>query len=232
MSKTILVTGANRGIGLEMVKQYAELGDNVLACCRDPDKAIELQTLAKNISNIKIYKLDVNDLSNIDQLATQLSDAPIDILINNAGVGGMDASFGKVEYDDFLSTLKVNTIAPVMIAQALLKQVLKGNDKIIVNISSVLGSIELHQDNSWGHLTYRVSKSALNSATRAMANKLNESKVIVLAMHPGWVQTDMGGKDAHITPEQSVEGIKNFLKSVSLENSGNFFSYEGESLPW
>lgn len=229
---TILVTGANRGIGLELVKQYAASGCKVLACCRDPEKASELNQLQKNHADISIHQIDVSDEASIRHLADQLKQTPIDILYNNAGVAGGDQQFGSIEYKTLLNTLQVNTVGPVMLAQALIDQVNLGKCKKIVNISSTMGSIELNSGDGWGWLSYRVSKSALNSATRCMANQLKGRQIIVVAMHPGWVQTDMGGAGADISVEKSVSGIKNVISKISLNDSGNFLTYNGKSLPW
>lgn len=232
MTKTILVTGANRGIGLEIVRQYAESGCTVLACCRSPDSATELQNLAKSNSYISIHQLDVCDETQIIKLAEKLNDISIDILFNNAGVAGSGVAFGEVKFNDLIDTFKTDAAAPVMVAQAFIPHVAKSQKKLIVNMSSLLGSIELNTDNSWGWFSYRVSKSALNSATRCMANQLNEMGITVVAMHPGWVLTDMGGNDAEITVEISVSGIRRVLEKVTLTDSGDFLGFDGSRLPW
>ena len=232
MLKTVLVTGANRGIGLELVKQYAQSGCTVLACCRDPHHALELQRLSEAYSSIFIYLLDVSNEDHIKQLATQLKNKTIDILFNNAGIAGEDHPVGSITYTDLISTLKINTIGPILLAQALEEQIVRSENKIIVNMSSVLASIELNQDDSWCWLPYRISKSALNSATRSLANQLKSKGVIVIALNPGWVKTDMGGENADITAEESVSGMMSILETMSLEDSGKFHSYDGRQLPW
>lgn len=232
MSKTILVTGANRGIGLELVRQYAIAGCNVLACCRDPGSASELQKTQQTNKNISIYQLDVTNENHIKEIAKKLKNFPIDILFNNAGVAGKDNLFGSISYEDLISTFKVNTVAPVMIAQALINQINQGKNKLIVNTSSTLASIELNDGSDWAWVSYRISKSALNAATKSLANLLKPKKITVIALDPGWVQTDMGGKDADLTPEESVKGIRKVVENISLEDSGKFIRYNGQSVPW
>jgi len=232
MSKTILVTGANRGIGLELVKQYAKSGCNILACCRDPDHAAELKLLMQTYKIISLYQLDVSNENSVKQLAEELKNTTIDILFNNAGIAGKDDALGSVTSEDLISTLKVNTIGPILIAQALHQQVSQSQNKIIVNTSSTLGSIELNKGDDWFWLSYRVSKSALNSATKCLSNKLKSKGIIVISLDPGWVKTDMGGHDADLTPEESVNGIINVLEKISKDDSGSFIRYNRQRLPW
>ena len=232
MSKTILVTGANRGIGLELVKQYAKLNCTVLACCRDPNHALELQSLKQDHKSIRIYQLDVSNEDDIKQISEQLKNEKIDILFNNAGISGQDNPFGEITYTDLISTFKVNTIGPVLLMQALHKQVINSKNKIIVNTSSALGSIEFNQDASWFWLSYRISKSGLNAATRSIANQLKSKGVIVIALDPGWVKTDMGGKNATLTTQECVTEIRNTLENISLSDSGSFIRYDGKHVSW
>ena len=130
------------------------------------------------------------------------------------------------------ATLKVNTIAPILLAQALFNNVATSQQKVIVNTSSMLGSLELNQVGDWFWLAYRVSKSALNAATRCLANQFHSKNIIVIALDPGWVKTDMGGKDAELEPEESIKGIINVVANLKLTDSGNFFKYNGSHLPW
>jgi NAD(P)-dependent dehydrogenase (short-subunit alcohol dehydrogenase family) len=232
MSKTILVTGANRGIGLELVKQYAELECTVLACCRDPNHALELQHLKQDHKSVRIYQLDVSKEDDINRIAEQLKNEKIDILFNNAGIAGQDNPFGEISYSDLITTFKVNTIGPTLLIQALHKQVTHSETKIIVNTSSALGSIELNQDASWFWLSYRISKSGLNAATRSLANQLKSKGVIVIALDPGWVQTDMGGKNAMLTTQECVTNIRHTLENISLNDSGSFIKYDGKQVSW
>lgn len=232
MTNTILVTGANRGIGLELVKQYAKTGCIVLACCRYPDSAAALQDLSHTYQSIHIYQLDISDDHQIKQLASQLKNTTIDILFNNAGIAGQDNAFGDITQDDLMETFKVNTVGPVLLTQALINQVERGKRKLIVNTSSQLGSIELNQDVSWFWFSYRLSKSALNAATRTLANQLKSKGIIVISMDPGWVKTDMGGKNAPTTTEECVKGIMSALEGVSLSDTGMFVGRDGLYVPW
>jgi NAD(P)-dependent dehydrogenase (short-subunit alcohol dehydrogenase family) len=228
--KTILITGANRGIGLELARQYSEAGWQVVACCRNPDKASELQKI--HSKNIEILPLDLHKRESIQELSSHLKNTAIDIMINNAGMVGNQLTFGDIDYETFSETLKVNTIAPVLVAQSLISQITKGHKKIIVNISSYLASIELNTEDDWAFPIYRISKSALNSATKCMANNLKEKNITVISMDPGWVKTDMGGEDADLTPAESVSGIRNILEGINLSHTGEFFRYDGTKLPW
>lgn len=226
--KTVLITGANRGIGLEFVKQYNRDRWCVLACCRNPEYAIELQKIKGR--NIEIIQLDVNELDNISQLGVQCTDRPIDLLINNAGIAGTDNDFMTISHEMILTTLHTNTIAPILITQALINSLELGHKKTIVNISSYYGSIEFYDDTDY--MAYQISKTALNSATKNMANSLKAKKIIAISIDPGWVKTDMGGKAAILMPDESVSGMRNIFDKLSLSDSGKFFRYDGNLLPW
>ena len=165
---TVLITGANRGIGLEFVKQYNKDGWCVLACCRNPEYAIELEKIKGG--NIEIIQLDVNDFDNISQLGVQYRERPIDLLINNAGISSTDDDFKTISHEMILTTLRTNTLAPILIAQALINSVALGHRKIIINISSYYGSIGFYDNTDY--MAYQISKTALNSATKNMAKSL------------------------------------------------------------
>lgn len=226
--KTVLITGSNRGIGLEFVKQYNKVGWNVLACCRNPELATELKKIKNN--NIEIIKLDLNVIDEIMKLCDQFTGRSIDILINNAGISGTEESFNTVSPETLLTTFHVNTLAPTLIAQGLINSLEIGLSKIIVNISSYYGSIQHY--NRTDYTAYQISKTALNSATKNMANSLRSKNIIAISMDPGWVKTDMGGVHADITPYQSVSGMRSVLEKLSLNDSGKFFRYDGSFLPW
>jgi len=228
--KTILITGANRGLGFELAKQYHSAGWRVIACCRDPEYAEKLRYLSNNTDTLLIIKLDIFKIEEIKNLTTKLANETIDILINNAGVYSDDLSLDDIDPETWLETFKINTIAPVMIAQALISQIARGQDKIIVNISSSMASIDMNR--SGDHCIYRTTKAALNAATRCMAMEYKNKSIAVLALDPGWVQTDMGGSGAQITPEKSVNSIRSILELLTLESSGEFISYDGKRLSW
>lgn len=228
--KSVLITGANRGIGLELTRQYAAEKWQVIACCRKPEQAIELQNVAQE-AYVQIVALDVTDKSQIDSLSQQLGRHKIDIIINNAGIyGPQDISLNNIDDNAWLETFKTNVIAPMAISAALVDNVATSQLKIIAAVSSILGSIENNIDG--GRYIYRSSKTALNSAFKALAIDLKKQGISVILLHPGWVKTDMGGRNAPIEPTESAKQIKKLLDSVTLKQSGMFLSYDGSKIPW
>ncbi|MEM9408818.1 MAG: SDR family oxidoreductase [Acidobacteriota bacterium] len=228
---TILITGSNRGLGLEFVRQYAADGWQVHAACRSPEDAGELQRAATNSSSIAVHGLDVAHEPQIRALADQLRDEPIDVLINNAGVfASAGNSFGQVDKAAWLQALEINTIAPLLMAEAFLPHVERGELKTIVNVSSKVGSLD---DNTRGGLyAYRSSKSAVNQVTKSLALDLEHQGIKAVALHPGWVRTDMGGPHALIDAPESVTGMRRVIASLSAEQSGAFLNYDGTTIPW
>lgn len=235
----VLVTGSNRGIGLEMVRQLAPRARHVIATCRRPDAADALHALAeKHPETIDIRTLDVSDPEEIDRLRSDVAASydALHLLLNNAGVngGGTSDTFDSVDMETLVHTFRVNAAGPHLMAKAfapLLKAGAKEGESVIVNITSQLGSIE----NTKGRATwqsYRASKAALNMLSRLQANHFEGSGVIAVAVHPGWVQTDMGGSNAAITPETSVRGILNVARSASPGDAGRFLTHDGNTLPW
>jgi NAD(P)-dependent dehydrogenase (short-subunit alcohol dehydrogenase family) len=224
---TVLVTGANRGIGLEFVRQYAAEGWRVHAACRDPDKATELKSIT---GDVRVHRLDVVDEEQIDVLAKSLAGEPIDILINNAGVRGLGDSFGSTEVGGWIDTLRVNTIAPVRVSERLIANLERGQRKLIVNITSRLGSIA--ENNSGASYAYRSSKAALNMAAKCMSIELKDRGITVVVFHPGWVQTDMGGGQAPVSAPDSVSGMRTKIAKLTTADSGHFFNYTGQPIPW
>lgn len=227
---TVLITGANRGLGLEFVRQYLAKGWHVLAACRSPQTASDLVELSAN-GDLKLLKLDVTSEQDINQLGQQLQGQAIDHLILNAGVLGEDcATLGEMTQAKWLEVLNVNTVAPALLIQVLRNNVAASEHKTIVGISSRVGSIG---DNGSGNMySYRTSKAALNQILVSAARNLAEQGVKTLAVHPGWVQTDMGGKEATYTAEESVAGIINVTESLTIEQSGSFRVFDGSSVEW
>lgn len=221
---TVLITGASRGIGLGLAGHYAAAGWRVLACCRNPD-AVDAPDGAE------LLALDVADDASIAALAGRLEGQPIDLLINNAGVyGPRDAVVGNVKPEDWLAVLRVNTVAPMMVTQALLPNIRAGERKAIAIISSKVGSIA---DNSSGNsYIYRSSKTAVNQVAKSLSIDLGGEDITVVTLHPGWVQTDMGGPNALISTETSVEGLTALLDRLTPDDSGKFFNYDGTEIPW
>ncbi len=232
MQSTILITGANRGIGLELVKQCARANWRVLACCRDPASASELKTLVKETNDrISVYRLDVANSEQRQSLASELDDMPIDILINNAGIYGQrGATFGNTNEDAWLDTFAINTIAPLKLSELLVDNVARSCRKIIASISSQMGSIA--DNGSGGHYVYRSSKAALNAVMKSMAIDLRPRGITAVILHPGWVKTDMGGPNAQISVEQSVSGMLSILERLTPDDAGRFFDVNGGIIPW
>lgn len=215
-----------------MVKMCLSRGWKVYATCRSPKRAEELQAVAaESADRVSIHHLDVSDLGQIQALSFELSSVPIDILINNAGrYGSMKHQFGNVDAIDWLDTFKVNTIAPYKVAEAFIHNIERGEKKIIVNVSSKMGSIS--DNSSGGSYIYRSSKTALNAVLKSMAIDLKEKDVICINVHPGWVKTEMGGPNAEISTETSVKNIFSIIDKLQLSDSGNFYDIDGSVLPW
>lgn len=229
---SVLVTGANRGLGLEFCRQYAEAGWRVVATCRRPENAQALQDLAKHHTNLEIHALDVADHAGIDRLAGALQGQAIDVLLNNAGIYGDNErnDFGQIDYGLWEQVLRVNTLGPVKMAEAFLPHVQRSQRKLIVAVTSLMGSMA---DNSSGHsLMYRSGKAALNAAVRSLALDLRPRGIGLLLVHPGWVKTDMGGGAAPLLPETSVRGMRQLVDRFDLERSGDFVNYLGKPMPW
>lgn len=224
-TRTVLITGANRGLGLEFARQFNAAGWHVIATARKPDQASELKAY-----QVRVTQLDVADPDSIAALAASLDGQPIDMLINNAGIFPRANTIEEVGLDDYRRTLAVNTLGPLLVTRALLPNLRLGSKKTVVNISSRLGSIDLNDSGRF--YGYRESKAALNMFTRTLANELRAERFICAAIHPGWVQTDMGGKEANLTPEESVRGMRSVIDKLVPEDSGTYWSYSGEQVPW
>ena len=225
----VLITGANRGLGMEFTQQYAADGWNVLACCRHPQSALDLQALAKVNTNITIQPLDVADFAQIDALALQLKDERIDVLINNAGVYPA-SSFGDTNYEAWAEGFKVNSMAPLKMAEAFVQHLTRSQLKKIATLSSKMGSLD---DNTSGEsYSYRSSKTAVNMVIKSLSIDLKPYGISVVTLHPGWVQTDMGGSNALISAHTSVSGLRKVIESLSLESTGKFIAYDGKAIPW
>jgi NAD(P)-dependent dehydrogenase (short-subunit alcohol dehydrogenase family) len=229
---TVLITGANRGLGLEFCRQYADAGWNVIACCRNPIQGSELNALSHRYASIQIEALNVAHFDQIDSVSQKLSDSSIDMLINNAGVydDKKGHGFGQLDYQDWQHSLLINTQAPMKMAEAFMPQIQRGSKKLIVNISSLMGSIS--DNGSGGSILYRTSKAALNAAMKSLSIDLRNQGVGVLILHPGWVQTDMGGANALIDSKASVGGMCAVIDNFTLVQSGAFIKYDGKPMPW
>ena len=228
--QTVLITGANRGIGLELSRQFAADGWNVLACCRNPAEAILLRDLSEQFSSLEIHPLEVTDYDQMATLAEQLSHRSIDILLSNAGIYGPRVGFGDVDASAWRQVLEVNTIAPMMLVQAFVEQVAASQQKLVAVISSKVGSIA--DNGSGGSYLYRSSKTAVNQVVKSLSIDLAGRGISVISLHPGWVKTDMGGANAEISTEESVSGLKDILQSAASPQSGQFIEFNGEQIPW
>ena len=227
----ILITGSNRGIGLELVTQYAEANWRVFACCRSPEESTALQVLANSNDNISIHLLDVTEPQQILDLAHKLKDIPIDILFNNAGIyGPYDANFGNTNQQQWLECFNINTISPMKVTEAFVTHVANSQLKTIATMSSKMGSMA--DNGSGGSYLYRSSKAALNAVMTSAAIDLKPRDIKVAIMHPGWVKTDMGGPNAEISTSECVQQLKKILSELTLEKSGSFFEIDGSIIPW
>jgi len=229
---TMLVTGSNRGIGLEWVRQYASAGWRVLATCRRPAEAHALQGLAAGSDRIRIEPLDVTSNQDIAGLHGALRDEPIDVLVNNAGVYLEKGTpeLGGIRYDDWLRTLEVNTLGQVRMTEAFADNIAASDRKLVIVTTSHMGSIA--DIEAPGSYYYRSSKAALNAAARGLSAALAPRGVGVLILHPGAVRTRMGGSESRLSPEESVRAMARVVEDFRLQDSGRFFNYDGSELPW
>ena len=228
----VLITGASRGIGLEMVRYGMDKGWDVLACCRNPQQAEKLLSMAQ-LSNgrVSVYLADMSELATLQALAYELRHEAIDMLINNAGVYGSDKnSFGKVDALDWVETFKVNTIAPMKMSELFVEQLALGQLKTIACLSSKMGSME--DNTSGGSYIYRSSKAALNAVVKSLSHDLADKGLKCVALHPGWVKTDMGGSNAEISTKESVAQMFDTLLNLKAEDSGRFIDIDGTDIPW
>lgn len=231
---SVLITGANRGIGLGLTKAYLKKGWDVIATCRDPDNAPELKALS---GKIHFHPLDVTNHKAIDALAGEIEGQPIDVLINNAGVlgsdgfekGGVGQTLGDMDYDGLRRTLEVNTIAPLKVSEALLPNLELGDQKKLIAITSRMGSIGTMDG---GFISYRTSKAALNAIMRNLSIGLQEKGIAVAVLHPGWVKTDMGSDAAPTEIAESVQGLIEQIDQLHLEHTGCCKDHTGETIPW
>lgn len=228
----VLITGANRGIGLEMVRYAMQQGWRVFACCRDPHNADNLFNIAR-LSNgrISVHIADMLELATVQALSYELRHESIDILINNAGIYGSDKNtFGAVDVDSWLQTFQVNSIAPLKMVEAFSEQLMMGQRKLVACMSSKMGSMS---DNGYGNsYIYRSSKAALNAVVKSLSIDLKEKGVISVALHPGWVKTEMGGPNAEISTAECVTQIFTNLSTLTINDSGRFIDIDGTDIPW
>jgi NAD(P)-dependent dehydrogenase (short-subunit alcohol dehydrogenase family) len=220
---TILITGANRGLGLEFARQYAADGWRVLATVRNP-----LSGKAASDAGAEIYVADIADAPSLARLKEALKDVAFDIVLNNAGIYGERQKFGSVDEAEFMRVMRVNALAPLKVAEAFADQM--AGRKLIASVSSLMGSIA--DNSSGGFHAYRASKAALNMVMKGLSVDLRERGITTIALSPGWVRTDMGGPQAPLEPAEAIAGLRRVLEKVSLADSGKFFHFDGSELPW
>lgn len=228
MSATVLITGAGRGIGLALAREYLEAGWRVYACARSPEKAPALNALAAAAQGrLSVHPLDVTDARHIAVLAG----TPLDVLINNAGVyGGQRQGFGETDEQAWLDCLRTNLIAPMKMMEALVEQVAASERRIMACLSSKMGSMA--ENRSGGAYLYCSSKAALNAVVASAAIGLAPRGIIAVALHPGWVRTDMGGPEAPLDPQQSAGRLRRLLERIGPADSGRLLDIDGRIIPW
>lgn len=229
--KHVVITGANRGIGLTFVEHYLADGWRVSACCRDPSNAPELCQMMSRFNQLQVIELDVTSADSIATLNQKLGTVPIDLLIHNAGYyGPKGVRFGDTDVKQWRTVLEVNTIAPLVLTEALYENLKRSSGAALVFISSKVGSMS--DNSSGGGYYYRSSKAALNSIVKSLSIDLRPDGIRCVALHPGWVKTDMGGPNALIDTDTSVRGMMAVIKELTFEQSGHFYDYQGSSIDW
>ncbi len=229
---TLFLTGANRGIGLELTRAYLEDGWRVLATCREPGKAQDLNKLVREFPDqARVFPLSVTDWPGIKELAGVLDGEAIDLLINNAGIRRMDAyHLGSVDPEAFIRSVEVNALGALKVSEAFRPHLGRGESPLLVMMSSSLGSITKNRQGA--DYAYRASKAAMNAVMRSLAMDLREAGIAVISMHPGWVRTDMGGAGAPLSSRESARAIQGVLGSVTLEDTGRFLRFDGNEDPF
>lgn len=226
----IVVTGASRGIGLELVRQYLGRGDAVVAACRSPDGATALHALGREYGDrLRVLACDVGDDDSVAAFAAALEGTAVDLLINNAGVGdwaGLDA----VNTADALRVYNINALGPLRVTRALRPNLRAGIGRKVAHVTSGMGSIG--DNSSGGAYAYRMSKAALNMASKSLAIDLADDGIVSVVINPGWVQTDMGGAGAPLTVQDSAEGMMARFDELTLAHTGAFLNWRGGEYAW
>ena len=227
-----LITGANRGLGIEFARQYLADGWQVYAACRDPNSASELRRLADESGHkLRILALDVTELASVKAAAAELDGKAIDLLLNNAGVMGVRGqTIGNLDYEAWAKVLDANTMGPMRVSAVFVDHVARSERKLIVTLTSGMGS--LADNTSGGSIAYRSSKAAVNMVMRSLAIDLAPRGITCVVVNPGWVQTDMGGAHATLTPAESVTALRRLIETLGTAQSGKFFNYDGREYAW
>lgn len=230
---SVMVTGSNRGLGIEWVRQYAEEGFRVFATCRHPAEAEELKALAKKHRTVTLHRLDVTKQDDVSALAREFLNESIDILINNAGVyleKYDDVSLDTIRFDDWELTFRVNTFGCLRVTRTFQQMVARSERRLVVAISTHMGSIT--EIETPGACYYRSSKAALNVAMKGLSLELKPSGIGVLILHPGWNNTRMGGPDGPYRPVDTVSGMRDIIERFDLHDTGRFLRFDGTEIPW
>lgn len=225
---TVVIAGASRGIGLSLVKAYAGDGDTVFALCRDPASAEKLASFARGKDNVRLVAMDMADGASIDSAAAEIASAPVDLLINVAGIFRKESGPEDRNFDGWRESFEVMTIGPFRMTQALLPNLEQAKGKVI-SLTSQIGA------STWpvgAMYSYGAAKAALNRVMKSLSIDLKPRGIAVAVVHPGYVQTDMGGSGADITPEESADGIRRVARMLSLETTGSFVKWNGKPHPW
>jgi len=232
---TVLITGANRGLGMEFARQYTADGWDVIATSRNSDKSAELQQLRKKNKKVSLQALDVTSAKSVEALARALGGQAIDLLVLNLAIYTRNGNkIGEIDFKGWHEAFETNVLGAVRVAQALLENVAASKRKAIAAISTGMGSMQTLQSTIrfGAAYQYRMSKAALNMAMSILAKELEPRGISVVIFDPGWVKTDMGGPDAALTPEQSIGGMRKVLAGNSMDLTGEFVGYDGAARPW
>ena len=227
----VVITGANRGIGLELARAYAQAGDRVFAFCRSPGDAANLDDLTRaSGGKLTVHAMDVADGASVSAAAAVVGDAPVDILINNAGVsGGRATSLEGVDFEDWVETLNVMIVGPFRVVRAFLPNLAAAAGARVMTVSSQMGA------STWpmgGAYPYVSAKAGVNRAMKSLALDLKARDIVVSVIHPGWVRTDMGGASADLSPEESAAGIHKVIADLTMADTGKFYKWNGDIHPW
>lgn len=232
MTHTAVITGTNRGIGLELARQYAAEGWRVYAACRRPETAESLNRLAADSGGrVSVHPLDVTNAAQVRGLAAVIADDPVDLLLNNAGSYGPDAvRFGNTDETGWIENFRTNVIGPMKMMEALADNVAASRLRLIASLSSKMGSMA--DNGSGGAYIYRSGKAALNAVMKSAAIDLAPRGITAVVLHPGWVRTDMGGPHGEIDAQTSARRMRELLSRVGPEDAGSFFDIDGSIIPW
>jgi NAD(P)-dependent dehydrogenase (short-subunit alcohol dehydrogenase family) len=228
---TVLITGANRGIGLEMVRIYAGQGDRVIACCRNPEGADELNRLAGE-GDVRVQKVSVGEAESVAAMAADLEGRVIDVVINNAGMNGPayeNQTVSNMDFEGWAEAFNINTMAPVRVMQVLDDNLKLADNPKVVTITSQMGALDLDMTVAYAYCT---SKAALNKFMRMAAIEKAKQGIAVCVIHPGWVRTDIGGQGADISPQESARGIIDVIGGLNADNTGSFWTWDGKTHAW